>query len=1125
MEAVFIKALNMSVSAGWLILAVIVLRLLLKKAPKWISVVLWGIVGLRLVLPFSLQSVFSLIPSSEVVSPSIGYAQHPEINSGVSVIDNAVNPTLGTSLAATPMNSVNPMQIVLYMGGLVWVGGIAILLLYGLISYLRLRHKVAEAIPYEKNTWLCDQVKTPFILGVFRPRIYLPSGLNEEETSYVLAHEHAHLKRKDHLWKPLGFLLLTVYWFNPLVWVAYILLCRDIEAACDEKVISDMEMTEKKAYAHALVTCSMQRRLILACPLAFGEVGVKERVKGVLNYKKPAFWIIVAALIACVVIAVCFLTNPKDDGPDLSFLNYKNAIPLIGQNNTAPYANLYPADSDGVQPGVADAKALAQFLSGAEWTKRRAPSSSPEPRGYLELIIEDDYRIIVYQSERLAAVRFGNDIRYYRTGAGDYEAALATFIPAPSTEPDRPPEQTFDTELILSDPLSFLLSFSNAEIVTLIDNTGRSYEESGKSFNEIISSQTWTAQAIQGFTTVEPSRQIYLRGDDYWCLSFEQTAPDSEMTCCAHNLLSSQSMLISFDCGENLMDELMAWAIARQQESSAGIDLTDPEAILLSFSNAQVVTVIDETDRSYENTGRNFAEIVSAQTWSAEIVPGFPASIAERLIIMTSGDWRLRIEDDGEDCLYMACPNNTGANDPVIYLDCGKNLMDELMAWAQARQSQQGESDAQTNQAEEVSLMSLDGTVEYFFPSNSSFVVTNLPAVEVAPHEITAEEAARLANALFPGAAYSGYVFDAPRTKADLQSSMERWRGYVTDGTLSDLFCGDENTMADMEKVIGRWEEAFAEKLAAAPETETRIPAQWVFRPDSDAWAGGNPGTESIRALVDCGGVEYSFCAANRTQGDYSLHMIYGSLENKSSPNNIETLLQQYELCRSPRPTEAQLTVILEKAQSALTALNVGEWEIDLCLVERLPRGLEEAYIVTVKAVPVFQGNAAVRFAQLENMRSTTEGAQHYYYSDASFSFAPDGTLLDFSVYSLVDVVDVRSSGVTLGGDELLKVAKDRLAERGLAFYNSYYPTDLAISAKVYIDRMTYGLVRIEIEKGITYRYLPALCIDGHVELYDEYGKIFYESTTDGLTRMLVLNAVDGTDIVFSSYNSFTHIP
>lgn len=335
MEAVFIKVLNMSISAGWLILAVMLLRLLLKKAPKWISVVLWGLVGLRLVLPFSLQSVFSLIPSAEVISPSIGYAQHPEINSGVSVIDNAVNPTLGTSLAATPMNSVNPMQIVLYLGGLVWVSGIVILLLYGLISYLRLRRKVTEAIPYEKNTWLCDQVKTPFILGVFHPRIYLPSGLNEKETAYVLAHERAHLKRKDHLWKPLGFLLLTVYWFNPLVWVAYILLCRDIEAACDEKVISDMAMAEKKAYANALVSCSMQRRLILACPLAFGEVGVKERVKGVLNYRKPAFWIILIAIIACIVLAVCLMTDPFSNKSLSGKLGVSMDMAVAGHNHSS----------------------------------------------------------------------------------------------------------------------------------------------------------------------------------------------------------------------------------------------------------------------------------------------------------------------------------------------------------------------------------------------------------------------------------------------------------------------------------------------------------------------------------------------------------------------------------------------------------------------------------------------------------------------------------------------------------------------------------------------------------------------------------------------------------------------
>ena len=1025
MNALFLKLLNMSAAGSVLIFAVIVLRALVKRAPRWIICVMWAVVAVRLVCPViivSPLSVFQATPSIvsesgevEVFRPA-GGSEKPLLAVDTVQIERpranaeTITEIPGTSLAVT-QRSRDTYLLPLVQGYLL---GLAVMLLYAQISTLLLRKKVSVSLRQRGNIRVCDEVASPFILGIFRPVIYLPSSLSEEEKHFVLAHERAHIHRLDHIWKPLGFLILCLHWFNPLCWLAYVLLCRDIELACDEKVIHKLGHTERAAYSQTLLNCSAHR-ILAACPVAFGETDVKTRVKAVLNYKKPAFWVILAAVLACIVLIICFATNPIQE-QDLSFLNYKNAITLIGQNDTAPYATLYPADSDGVQPGIVEAKALAQFLGSAEWTKRRAPSSSPEPRGYLEFVIEDDYRIIVYQSERLAAVRFGNDIRYYRTGAGDYEAALTTFIPAPSTEPDRPLEQSV-------------------------------------------------------LPTPEPPEGPIL------------------------------------------------------PENASELIPADPLAFLLGFADGEIVSLYDETSRSYENTGRSFAEIVSAESWTAEIVPGFPASIAERLIIMTSGDWRLRIEDDGEDCLYMACPNNTGANDPVIYLDCGKNLMDELMAWAQARQSQQGEGDAQTKQAEEVRLMSLDGTVEYFFPSNSSFVVTNLPAVEVAPHEITAEEAARLANALFPGAAYSGYVFDAPRTKADLQSSMERWRGYVTDGTLSDLFCGDENTMADMEKVIGRWEEAFAEKLAAAPETETRIPAQWVFRPDSDAWAGGNPGTESIRALVDCGGVEYSFCAANRTQGDYSLHMIYGSLENKSSPNNIETLLQQYELCRSPRPTEAQLTVILEKAQSALTALNVGEWEIDLCLVERLPRGLEEAYIVTVKAVPVFQGNAAVRFAQLENMRSTTEGAQHYYYSDASFSFAPDGTLLDFSVYSLVDVVDVRSSGVTLGGDELLKVAKDRLAERGLAFYNSYYPTDFAISAKVYIDRMTYGLVRIEIEKGITYRYLPALCIDGHVELYDEYGKIFYESTTDGLTRMLVLNAADGTDIVFSSYNSFTHIP
>ena len=316
METVFIKIVNMSISAGWLVLAVIVARFLLKKAPKWVSVLLWGLVGLRLVMPFTIKSGFSLLPSAEVISPSIGYAKNPTINSGISAFDNAVNPALGATLTANPGDSANPMQVWIFIFSIIWIAGIIILLTYGLISYLRLYKRVSEAALLKENVWICDRVETPFILGIFRPRIYLPSSLDEKDMEYVLSHEKAHLRRKDHIWKPIGFLLLSVYWFNPLIWAAYILLCRDIEMACDEKVITDLETSEKKAYANALVSCSMQRRLVIACPLAFGEVGVKERVKAVLNYKKPAFWITIFAIIACVVVAACFLTSPKPDEKD-----------------------------------------------------------------------------------------------------------------------------------------------------------------------------------------------------------------------------------------------------------------------------------------------------------------------------------------------------------------------------------------------------------------------------------------------------------------------------------------------------------------------------------------------------------------------------------------------------------------------------------------------------------------------------------------------------------------------------------------------------------------------------------------------------------------------------------------
>lgn len=313
MENIFLEILNMSITASWLTLAVIVLRCILKKAPKSLRVILWAMVGIRLVCPFSFESVLSLLPSKETVSEDILYAQNPTIESGVPVINNAVNNFLGSNFSAEPTNSVNPLQVMTYVSSYIWVIGIAVMLCYTIFSFLRIKKKVAEALLLNENIFICDRIDTPFILGIFRPCIYLPSSMNDEDRELVIAHEKAHISRRDHLWKPLGFLLLTVYWFNPVMWIAYILLCKDIELACDEKVIKKEDIGIKKAYSNALINCSAERKLISACPLAFGETGVKSRIKSVLSYKKPAFWVILVAVIAVVVTGVCFLTDPVTD--------------------------------------------------------------------------------------------------------------------------------------------------------------------------------------------------------------------------------------------------------------------------------------------------------------------------------------------------------------------------------------------------------------------------------------------------------------------------------------------------------------------------------------------------------------------------------------------------------------------------------------------------------------------------------------------------------------------------------------------------------------------------------------------------------------------------------------------
>ena len=420
MSGIFLKLLNLSISASWLVLVVLALRLVLKRAPKWVNVLLWGMVALRLMLPFSIESALSLIPSAETVSPEVvQFDPAPTITSGVTIIDNAVNPSLSESFAAAPLASVNPLYVWTYLAGWVWLLGLAAMLAYALVSYLRLRRRVRVSIPLWENIYVCDEVPSPFILGIVRPRIYLPSALDEAQRGSVLSHERAHLARRDHWWKPLGFALLAVYWFNPLLWLAYTLLCRDIELACDERVLRGMDAGQVKAYSSALLACSVPRRMLAACPLAFGEVGVGARVKNALRYKKPAFWVVAASVAVCVVVAVCFLTNPRTD---------TDAAGLVGfHREQVTYADV--TDESGAQPSsvqltAEETDAVYALLDTLQYKRLGAASAMQDCYARLYFISAAGERCEIMLSERemlVNPITDGKTARLYELRSGSTE--------------------------------------------------------------------------------------------------------------------------------------------------------------------------------------------------------------------------------------------------------------------------------------------------------------------------------------------------------------------------------------------------------------------------------------------------------------------------------------------------------------------------------------------------------------------------------------------------------------------------------------------------------------------------------------------------------------------------------
>ena len=342
MSAVFLKILNMSIPASWIAMIVLVLRLCLKRAPKWWNVLLWGLVAVRLMLPVSIESSLSLLPRAEVVRPAV---IAPAVPVGAA-------PMIGGAAAVATDTAASSLSVWTILGW-VWLFGVLVLVLYTLVSTLRLRHQVREAVRLQGNIYQSEQVASPFVLGILRPKVYLPYHMDSREAQHVLAHEQAHLRRGDHFWKPLGFLLLTIHWFNPLIWLSYAMLCRDIELACDETVIQDLGCEQRADYMQALVACSVNRRRIAACPLAFGETGVKERVKSVMNYKKPTLWVMLLALALSVVLAGCFLTDPKDTNSDRTAATASSSEEADPDTaDSAPEESAQPAEQDALRESL-----------------------------------------------------------------------------------------------------------------------------------------------------------------------------------------------------------------------------------------------------------------------------------------------------------------------------------------------------------------------------------------------------------------------------------------------------------------------------------------------------------------------------------------------------------------------------------------------------------------------------------------------------------------------------------------------------------------------------------------------------------------------------------------------------
>ena len=417
MEALFLRVLNMSMTASYVILFVLFVRLLLRKSPKLFSYILWSVVLFRLTCPVSFSSVIGLLkpvaPSStnlQYIPHDIGLMQQPMIDTGISGANDAINSSLPSAVETA---SANPMQLILSVLSIVWVAVMLVLIGYSIVSYMKLKKTVSTAVLAENNVYAAQGIQTAFVLGLLKPRIYLPIGLSQTEQSYILKHEQTHIKRLDYIIKPIAFLVLCIHWFNPLVWLSFILMSRDMEMSCDEKVIAELGRGIKQDYSRSLLSLSTGRRLINASPLAFGESNVKGRVKNVLNYRRPAFWVIILTAVLLVVAGIGLCANPEGQ-QDTDEQNPKSMVASIG-NTDKIEVQFYNGKTDIPKDFV------VKWINSVDWKEKALKPATLSPT--LKIIISDKpcREIWLFEnSKTTVAISYGNSEKYYSIGEKDY---------------------------------------------------------------------------------------------------------------------------------------------------------------------------------------------------------------------------------------------------------------------------------------------------------------------------------------------------------------------------------------------------------------------------------------------------------------------------------------------------------------------------------------------------------------------------------------------------------------------------------------------------------------------------------------------------------------------------------